>query len=46
MQVADGLDNDCDGLIDEELCTPDNGGRGKFSIIRVFMPKNLCISTL
>ncbi|OWF39259.1 uncharacterized protein LOC110465261 [Mizuhopecten yessoensis] len=22
--TGDGLDNDCDGLIDEEICTPDN----------------------
>lgn len=23
---GDGVDNDCDGLIDEELCTGDNRG--------------------
>ena len=27
--VGDGLDNDCGGLIDEELCTAANGGKGK-----------------
>jgi len=26
---ADGLDNDCDGLIDEELCAPGQGIPGK-----------------
>ncbi|XP_033759595.1 A disintegrin and metalloproteinase with thrombospondin motifs adt-1-like [Pecten maximus] len=25
--VGDGIDNDCDGLIDEELCTTENQGR-------------------
>ncbi|OWF44660.1 Hemicentin-1 [Mizuhopecten yessoensis] len=25
--VGDGVDNDCDGLIDEELCTTENQGR-------------------
>ena len=24
--MGDGLDNDCDGLIDEELCMASNGG--------------------
>lgn len=26
--VGDGIDNDCDGLIDEEMCTVENRGRG------------------
>jgi hypothetical protein len=27
--VGDGIDNDCDGLIDEELCTVENKGKGE-----------------
>ncbi len=30
--VGDGIDNDCDGLIDEELCTPENQAAGKIYI--------------
>lgn len=26
--VGDGIDNDCDGKIDEELCTTENRGKG------------------
>jgi hypothetical protein len=26
---GDGIDNDCDGKIDEELCTPENKNKGK-----------------
>ena len=25
---GDGIDNDCDNKIDEELCTPENKGKG------------------
>lgn len=46
MQVADGVDNDCDGLIDEELCTPDNAGRGEFYTNGMALAKSLCIFTL
>ena len=27
MQIADGLDNDCDGRIDEEICFSDTNGK-------------------
>ena len=27
--TGDGIDNDCDGKIDEELCTPENRNKGK-----------------
>ncbi|KAJ8310521.1 hypothetical protein KUTeg_012386 [Tegillarca granosa] len=27
-EIGDGLDNDCDGLIDEELCPDGNGSGG------------------
>ena len=27
--VGDGIDNDCDGLIDEEMCTVENKRKGK-----------------
>ena len=26
---GDGIDNDCDDLIDEEICSPENNGTGK-----------------
>lgn len=29
MAVGDGIDNDCDGKIDEELCTLSNNYAGK-----------------
>jgi len=31
--VGDGIDNDCDGKIDEELCTVENKGAGMYSLI-------------
>lgn len=30
--VGDGIDNDCDGLIDEELCTTENKNKGSLKI--------------
>ena len=29
MKIADGLDNDCDGKIDEEICYSDSIGEYK-----------------
>ena len=39
---GDGLDNDCDGKIDEELCTPANGGAGE-DIIHFSQSIHFCI---
>lgn len=30
--TGDGIDNDCDGLIDEELCTVENKKKGSVAV--------------
>lgn len=42
--VGDGVDNDCDGLIDEELCTTENKGAGEIiSIAQTNNFSNWCL---
>lgn len=42
--VGDGIDNDCDGLIDEELCTTANQNNGNVRKGRnyVFVSRLIC----
>ena len=34
--MGDGLDNDCDGLIDEENCEVSNNFAGKIHVLTLF----------
>jgi len=48
--AGDGIDNDCDNKIDEELCTPDNNQKGihinsMYNELSLYLPaKSTCNS--
>jgi hypothetical protein len=45
MVVGDGIDNDCDGKIDEELCTAANNYKGNLlSYVDNFITPTFCFN--